>query len=153
MSDHPNDQLSEEALLKKDVRDAMLSVSDPAQRVVLMLLQRGLESINNKLDHVLSDEAKIKTIVLNGGAATHPEEHLWLRDFQKEWIELSPVVSLMKTRHANGGHCEYAGRMIKAEEKDTDSKRAIRDGLLKDILKAVLFIAIGILAAGVGFKP
>lgn len=133
----------EDATLRKDILDALATVQDPSMRIVLMLLHRGLDSINLKLDRVLSDEAKLKQIVLNGGAATHSDEHHWMRQFATDWAEYKPMMDVVKDRHKNGGHCDYARKMIEAERDDAQSKRKVRDDIAGRVLLAVIMVVAG----------
>ncbi len=133
--------------LRKDILDALATVQDPSMRVVLMLLHRGLDSINLKLDRVLSDEAKLKQIVLNGGAATHSDEHHWMQQFAMDWAEYKPKMDIVKDRHRNGGHCDYAKRMMEAEHDDAQSKRKVRDELAGKVLLAIIMLIAGALGS------
>jgi len=61
--------------------------NDETQRNFLILLLGILdqqtaqyEMLNRKLDAILKDEQAIKHAALNGDAATHPQEHEYLRD-------------------------------------------------------------------------
>lgn len=133
--------------LRKDILDAMATVQDPGMRVVLMLLHRGLDSINRKIDLVLADEDKWKTMVLNGGAATHTDEHHWMRAFAAEWTEYKPMMDIVKDRHHNGGHCDYAKRMIDLEKDDAQSKRRVRDGVIEKLLWVAILLTTGALGS------
>lgn len=133
----------EDKQLRQDVLDALTTVQDPGMRIVLMLLHRSLESINLKLDRVLSDEAKLKSIVLNGGAATHTDEHHWMREFIAEWTEYKPLMDVLKDRHRNGGYCDYAKRMLEAEKDDANSRRKIRDDIAGKVLFGILMVILG----------
>lgn len=133
--------------LRKDILDALATVQDPSMRVVLMLLHRGLDSINLKLDRVLSDEAKLKQIVLNGGAATHSDEHRWMQQFAMDWAEYRPMMDVIKDQHRNGGHCDYAKRMMEAEHDDAQSKRKVRDELAGKVLLAIIMLIAGALGS------
>lgn len=135
----------EDKQLRQDVLDALATVQDPGMRVVLMLLHRGLEAINSKLDRVLSDETKIKQIVLNGGAETHHDEHVWQRSFQKEWATVSPAIDKVCDLHKDG-YCAYAKRMQKQEEEDANSKRKIRDEITSKLLWGIILLIAGALA-------
>jgi hypothetical protein len=136
----------EDLTLRKDLLEALSSVEDANMRVVLLLLHRGLDSINNKLDRVLNDEAAIKRMVLNGGAETHSDEHHWQREFMVEWMELKPTLEMMKERRKNGGYCDYAKTSIKKEEIAADSKKKIGENVMSNILFGGFVIILAALA-------
>jgi hypothetical protein len=137
----------EDSLLKKDMIEALSGVADANLRTVLMIMYRSHESITSKLDMVLSDEEKIKHIVLNGYASQHDEHHRWTEGQMKRESEVDEAVNFVKKRHENGGLCEYASRMTAAESDNATSRRKVRDGVAEKIILAIIMLVAGALGS------
>ena len=131
--------------MKNEILNALSAVSDPGQRVVLTILIRVLDEISVKLDRVLSDEDKIKHIVLNGDAGTHSAEHQQHRELNKEWAEIKPALDLIRERNSNGGYCDYAERMLLAEKAHGESKRKVAESLIEKTVWGGVMLVVGLL--------
>jgi hypothetical protein len=144
----------EDTHLKKDMLDALASIEDPGQRIVLMLLLRSMDNISSKLDRVLSDEAKIKHIVLNGHAEKHDEHHKFLEDQILKSQSVVNAVTFVKKREELGGYCDYAAKMLITEENlkkqrlesekvIKESRRKVLENITEKILWAVIIFLVG----------
>ena len=138
---------NEDIKLKKDIMEALASIEDPGQKVVLMLLVRSMDNISRKLDKVLADEAKLKQIVLNGSAKDHDAHHKWIEGQVSNSEDIVKTVEFFKNRKAAGGYCDYAARMVKAEEEASADKRKIKTGVAEKIILVLLSIIAGALAS------
>jgi len=139
---------SEDTDLKKDMLEALATIEDPGQRIVLMLLMRSIDNISHKLDKVLSDEAKIKHIVLNGHSEAHDAHHKWVEDQLAKTVEHTQSLDFIKDRRSNGGLCEFAKRKVEEERLLNASKRKISEGIVEKILVAILMFVAGIWVSG-----
>ena len=137
----------EDIKLKKDMMEALASIEDPGQKVVLILLVRSMDNISRKLDRVLADEAKLKQIVLNGSAKDHDAHHKWIEMQVRASTEIDSAISFVKERHSHGGYCDYAIRMIKAEEESLVDKRKVKTGVAEKIILVILGIVATALAS------
>jgi response regulator RpfG family c-di-GMP phosphodiesterase len=86
----------EEQKLKNDIISAITAVEAADQRVVLSLMlrmvntnERLAEELVEKLDLILEDEKRLKSIVLNGHMDEHDEHHRWLSAHIKAHNEIS----------------------------------------------------------------
>jgi hypothetical protein len=138
---------SEDTDLKKDMLEALATIEDPGQRIVLMLLMRSMDNISHKLDKVLSDEAKIKHIVLNGHSEAHDAHHKWVELQLEKTAEHTQSLDFIKDRRINGGLCEFAKRKVEEERALNASKRKISEGIVEKILVAILMFAAGVWAS------
>jgi hypothetical protein len=138
---------TEDTDLKKDMLDALATIQDPGQRIVLMLLMRSMDNISHKLDKVLSDEAKIKHIVLNGHSDAHDAHHKWVDEQIAKKVEHTESLDFIKARRNNGGLCEFAKRKVEEEKALNASKRKISEGIVEKILVAVLMFVAGVWAS------
>lgn len=138
---------TEDTDLKKDMLDALATIQDPGQRIVLMLLMRSMDNISHKLDKVLSDEAKIKHIVLNGHSDAHDAHHKWVDEQIAKKVEHTESLDFIKDRRNNGGLCEFAKRKVEEEKALNASKRKISEGIVEKILVAILMFTAGVWAS------
>jgi hypothetical protein len=134
----------EDINLRKDMLEALGSIEDPGQRIVLMLLLRSMDDISRKLDKVLSDEAKIKHIVLNGHSEAHDAHHKWIDTQLPKTNDIEHAVTFVKNRIDNKGLCSYATRKLKEEEDNSASKRKIGESIVEKILYAILVFLVGV---------
>ncbi len=134
--------------LRKDMLDALGTIQDPGQRIVLMLLMRSMDNISHKLDKVLSDEAKIKHIVLNGHSDAHDAHHKWVDGQIVKHTENTKSLEFIKDRVNNGGLCDFAKRKVAEETALSASKRKIGEGIVEKILVAILMFVAGIWVSG-----
>jgi hypothetical protein len=133
----------ESSALKNEILNALGQVSDPSHRVVLTLLIRVMDEISGKLDRVLSDEDKIKHIVLNGHSTEHDAHHDWVANQIAYEISNPQMIELAKDRHRHGGYCDYASRKKKEEDASIDSSRKIKNGVIERIIWAVIMMIVG----------
>ena len=138
----------EDTILKKDMMEALATIQDPGQKVVLMLLIRSIDNISVKLDKVLADEEKLKHIVLNGSAKDHDAHHRWIETQVKNSPVNEQVIEFIKTRHAQGGYCEYAKKMIKQEEDSKIDTRKIKTG----VIEKIILVLLGVMVSALAFK-
>jgi hypothetical protein len=138
---------TEDLDLRKDMLEALGTIEDPGQRVVLMLLMRSMDNISHKLDKVLSDEAKIKHIVLNGHSEAHDAHHKFIESQMSKNIETIQSLEFIKDRRANGGLCEFAKRKVEEEKLLSASKRKIGEGIIEKVLVAILMFVAGVWAS------
>ena len=138
---------TEDTDLKKDMLEALATIQDPGQRIVLMLLMRSMDNISHKLDKVLSDEAKIKHIVLNGHSDAHDAHHKWVDGQIAKTAENAQSLEFIKERRAQGGLCEFAKRKVEEEKALNASKRKIKEGIVEKVLVAILMFAAGVWAS------
>ena len=137
----------EDAQLKKDMLEALSSIEDPGQKVVLMLLVRSMDNISQKLDRVLADEEKLKHIVLNGHAAKHDDHHKWIEVQSMKTEDISKAVDFTKTRIANNGYCDYAAKMIASDKVIADSKKKVAESILEKVIWGVLMLLLGVFSS------
>ena len=129
---------------------AIQGAEDPAMRAILMIQLKMLRDVSGmfgalskQIQEFMVDEKRISEMVLNGGAATHTDEHHWQREFRVEWESLRPVMNMMRDRHAKGGYCDYAKEMVNARSEDAKSKRNIRDDLITKFIWGAFILTIG----------
>lgn len=139
---------NEDADLRKDMLEALGTIEDSGQSIVLMLLMRSMDNISHKLDKVLSDEAKIKHIVLNGHSDRHDAHHKWTEDQIQKTASMDKTVEFVKHRADLGGYCDFASKKIEEEKAQKASKRKIGEGVLEKLLTAILMFLAGVLASG-----
>lgn len=137
----------EDLNLKRDMLEALSTVQDPGQRIVLMLLLRSMDNISSKLDRVLSDEAKIKHIVLNGYSDQHDAHHRFIEEQLAKKEDSVSVVNFVKQRNALGGYCDYASRKLEEEKDIKISKRKIGEGVLEKLIAAALIFIAGVVSS------
>jgi hypothetical protein len=131
---------TEDTDLKKDMLDALATIQDPGQRIVLMLLMRSMDNISHKLD-------KVKHIVLNGHSDAHDAHHKWVDEQIAKKVEHTESLDFIKARRNNGGLCEFAKRKVEEEKALNASKRKISEGIVEKILVAVLMFVAGVWAS------
>lgn len=111
--------------VKSEILKAINGTNEPAMRTVLMLMLGLFESVNEKLDAVLSDEAAMRTAVLSGHEPVHHEHHEWLDRRIKRDPEIEAIVAWAIARKAS-------------EEQSIQSGRKIREGVIEKIIAAIL---------------
>lgn len=111
--------------VKSEILKAINGTNEPAMRTVLMLMLGLFESVNEKLDAVLSDEAAMRTAVLNGHEPVHHGHHEWLDRRIKREPEIESLVAWAIARKAS-------------EEQSIQSGRKIREGVIEKIIAAIL---------------
>lgn len=129
---------------------AIQGAEDPAMRAILMIQLKMLRDVSGmfgalskQIQDFMADEKRLSEMVLNGGAATHTDEHHWQREFRQEWEDLRPVINMMRERHAKGGYCDYASEMVHNRAEDQKSKRGIRDDLITKFIWGVFILIVG----------
>ena len=134
--------------LEGDLLKALAEINDPAHRSVLALLLRAVKDIGTKLDAVLSDEARIREIVLDGFSKDHHDHHVWLEG----QIKRHKVIAAVNAEHDESGLCSVARGLLEEREANKTSGRRIRDDLLKNAIWAVIVFFFGGLASLAIFK-
>ena len=140
---------------ESELLTAIQGAEDPAMRAILMIQLKMLRDVSGmfgalskQIQEFMVDEKRISEMVLNGGAATHTDEHHWQREFRVEWESLRPVMNMMRDRHAKGGYCDYAAEMVHNRDEDKKSKRGIRDDFIKRLLWSGLLLLVGLVVGG-----
>lgn len=90
---------------------AIADTDDPNLKTVLLLMLGVLEEIGGRLDALRADEAGLRAAVLNGHTEVHEAHHDWV------------------------------ARKMAEEASDQDSRRKIRDGIIQNILWALISAA------------
>ena len=135
---------------ESELLTAIQGAEDPAMRAILMIQLKMLRDVSGmfgalskQIQEFMVDEKRISEMVLNGGAATHTDEHHWQREFRVEWESLRPVMNMMRDRHAKGGYCDYATEMVHNRAEDEKSKRGIRDDLITKFIWGMFILTVG----------
>lgn len=115
--------------VKSEILKAINGTNEPAMRTVLMLMLGLFESVNEKLDAVLSDEAAMRIAVLNGHEPVHHGHHEWIERRIKHDPEIESLVAWATARKAS-------------EEQSIQSGRKIREGVIEKVIAAILIGAV-----------
>jgi len=67
-----------EAGLKDDILTAIDEATDPNMRTIMVFLAKMFDDLSTKIDSVLSNEAAMRQMVLNGHADKHHAHHEWV---------------------------------------------------------------------------
>ena len=141
---------------KDDIIQALANESDQKVKMLLLLMLSAIEDIGGKLDAVLQNEERIKTMVLNGHAPVHHADHEWIGRRRKTderdlrvitWAEES-----MANDHINNKRNAWVDAKMRDEVADIDSRRAIRDKWLERVVWAVTVLAALGIAQGINIK-
>lgn len=141
---------------KDAILQALADESDQKVKMLLLLMLSAIEDIGGKLDAVLQNEERIKTMVLNGHAPVHHADHEWIGRRRKTderdlrvitWAEES-----MANDHINNKRNAWVDAKMRDEDADTDSRRALRDRWLERIVWAVTVLAALGIAQGINIK-
>lgn len=143
-----NSSDEEDIKLKKDMMEALATIEDPGQKVVLMLLVRSIDNISRKLDKVLADEEKLKHIVLNGSAKDHDAHHKWIDKQVNNSEDVVKTINFVKNRQDAGGYCDYASRMIASEKAEQEDKRKVKN----DVVSKIILAGLGVILGALTFK-
>lgn len=141
---------------KDAILQALANESDQKVKMLLLLMLSAIEDIGGKLDAVLQNEERIKTMVLNGHAPVHHADHEWIGRRRKTderdlrvitWAEES-----MANDHINNKRNAWVDAKMRDEVADIDSRRAIRDKWLERVAWAVTVLAALGIAQGINIK-
>lgn len=141
---------------KDAILQALADESDQKVKMLLLLMLSAIEDIGGKLDAVLQNEERIKTMVLNGHAPVHHADHEWIGRRRKTderdlrvitWAEES-----MANDHINNKRNAWVDAKMRDEVADIDSRRALRDRWLERVVWAVTVLAAWGVAQGINIK-
>lgn len=138
---------TDEQMLRAKIMKAIEACEDKSLQIVHLLMLEVLDSIGRKIDTVLKDEEAFRQMVLNGDAGTHTQDHRDWRGFKEEWDELQPAVTLMRDRHAHGGHCDWATMKMKEEADAKESSRQIKVNWASNALWGITMFIVGLVLA------
>lgn len=118
--------------LRHEIMQAISKTNDENMKMVLLFMLTFMDTIATKIDTILMDENRLTEVVLNGHAHVHHGHH--------EWVE-------RRIKQDCSAYCDWAKRkqQEEAEEQkaDKESARTIRDGLIQNILWALLVVVAG----------
>jgi len=140
-----------DSAVEDNLRDKIMrnieACEDKTLKVVLLTQLEVLDAIGRKIDAVMRDEEVLRDLVLNGDASTHGDDHRQWREFREEWVEIRPMLGILKDRYAHDGYCSWAVSKMDAEKQDAESRRKVRDGWLVHATWATTVVIAGALAA------
>ena len=134
---------SPEFNVRSRILAAIDSTDDKNQRNLLLLMfgvlesnETGLTRIEKKLDHVLSDEKKLRTAVLNGHEPYHHKHHDWIEnriandkfytDFIARTTHTNDWVEAYKLKaHETAPVCDWAKRKMSEEDEALKTKKSV----------------------------
>lgn len=96
---------------------AISKTNDENMKTVLLFMLTFMDTIATKIDTILMDEKRLTEVVLNGHATVHHEHHEWIARQIKEEAE--------------------------EHKANKESARTIRDGLIQNLLWALLVVVAG----------
>lgn len=145
------DKTPKDAILK-----ALADESDHKVKMLLLLMLSAIEDIGGKLDAVLQNEERIKTMVLNGHAPVHHADHEWIgrrrKTDERDLRVLAWAEEAMIHDHINRKRGAWVDAKMRDEDADTDSRRALRDRWLERVVWAVTVLAVGGVMHSVNIK-
>jgi len=139
----------ESNIIREDLIKAITGLEDPKERAILGLVLRISDSQDRliheafqKLERVIQDEGRLRTIVLNGHVDNHEVHHDWLEKNLIQKNTLENIVQVAREHNENKHYCVWAAQKMKEEEEakndNKGSKRKIIEAL---VIYAILFIA------------
>ena len=141
---------------KDAILQALADESDQKVKMLLLLMLSAIEDIGGKLDAVLQNEERIKTMVLNGHAPVHHADHEWIgrrrKTDERDLRVLDWASEAMAHDHINRKRSAWVDAKMSDEVADIDSRRAIRDKWLERIVWAVTVLAAWGVAQGLNIK-
>lgn len=123
---------------KSGILKAINETNDPAMKTVLLLMLGVFEEICEKMDAVISNDAAIRSMVLNGHEPVHHKHHDWLAQRIARDEELKVLAAWVKVK-------------MQDEKDHLASKRKVGESLVIEALKLALVAGVGFLAGSVGF--
>jgi len=145
------DKTPKDAILK-----ALADESDHKVKMLLLLMLSAIEDIGGKLDAVLQNEERIKTMVLNGHAPVHHADHEWIgrrrKTDERDLRVLAWAEEAMIHDHINRKRGAWVDAKMRDEDADTDSRRALRDRWLERVVWAITVLAVGGVMHSVNIK-
>lgn len=141
---------------KDAILQALADESDQKVKMLLLLMLSAIEDIGGKLDAVLQNEERIKTMVLNGHAPVHHADHEWIgrrrKTDERDLRVLAWAEEAMANDHINRKRNAWVDAKMRDDAADADSRRTIRDKWLERIVWAVTVLAALGIAQGINIK-
>lgn len=141
---------------KDDILQALADESDHKVKMLLLLMLSAIEDIGGKLDAVLQNEERIKTMVLNGHAPVHHADHEWIgrrrKTDERDLRVLAWAEEAMIHDHINRKRGAWVDAKMRDEDADTDSRRALRDRWLERVVWVITVLAVGGVMHSVNIK-
>lgn len=141
---------------KDAILQALADESDQKVKMLLLLMLSAIEDIGGKLDAVLANEERIRTMVLNGHAPVHHADHEWIgrrrKTDERDLRVLAWAEEAMSHDHINRKRYAWVDAKMRDDAADADSRRAIRDKWLERIVWAVTVLAALGIAQGINIK-
>jgi len=141
---------------KDAILQALADESDQKVKMLLLLMLSAIEDIGGKLDAVLANEERIRTMVLNGHAPVHHADHEWIgrrrKTDERDLRVLAWAEEAMSHDHINRKRYAWVDAKMRDDAADADSRRSIRDKWLERIVWAVTVLAAWGIAQGINIK-
>lgn len=141
---------------KDAILQALADESDQKVKMLLLLMLSAIEDIGGKLDAMLRNEERIKTMVLNGHAPVHHADHEWIgrrrKTDERDLRVITWAEEAMANDHINNKRNAWVDAKMRDEVADLDSRRSIRDKWLERIVWAVTVLAALGIAQGINIK-
>ena len=138
----------------KDMVQLLSTMEDPSLKALLIVVMNGFEQLDKRFSMMMDDLPALHQAVFNGWADKHHDHHQWVDEMYEDREEFKELCKWVKEHRLfvekNTEVFAFAAKHKKEEEDNTQRKKAISDDLLKDILKGILFFAVGIIAAKFG---
>lgn len=149
--------------LRAELRAAIAETDDAHTRALLLLMEglyditaTGFQTLNDKIDSVLSNEKELREKVLNGHAPDFDATMKWVKGEMLFSPRQKNINRWVEERMQSGGYCDFAAAKIKQEAQDAaetaDSKRRIRDAVIEKVLIGVISSASTALGLWMFFK-
>lgn len=141
-------------------RDAILKAladeSDRKVKMLLLLMLSAIEDIGGKLDAVLANEDRIRTLVLNGHAPVHHSDHEWIgrrrKTDERDLRVLAWAEEAMSHEDTNRKRHAWVDARMRDDVADKDSRRVIRDKWLERVVWAATLLVVYGLTQGMHLK-
>lgn len=141
---------------KDAILQALADESDQKVKMLLLLMLSAIEDIGGKLDAVLANEERIRTMVLNGHAPVHHADHEWIgrrrKTDERDLRVLAWAEEAMSHDHINRKRYAWVDAKMRDDAADADSRRSIRDKWMERIVWAVTVLAAWGIAQGINIK-
>lgn len=141
---------------KDAILQALADESDQKVKMLLLLMLSAIEDIGGKLDAVLANEERIRTMVLNGHAPVHHADHEWIgrrrKTDERDLRVLAWAEEAMSHDHINRKRYAWVDAKMRDDAADAESRRSIRDKWLERIVWAVTVLAALGIAQGINIK-
>lgn len=147
-------------MTSKSPKEAILAElaeeSDQKAKRLLLLLLSAIENIGEKLDAVLENEDRLRTLVLNGHAPVHHDDHEWVgrrrKTDERDLRVLAWAEAQMKQDDAIRRRSTWVDAQMQEAEAEKDSRRALRDKWLERVMWSLTVVAALGISHGLNFK-